>query len=817
MNMTGVTKTVKSLLGIKDKPKEDKITIPKTVQQSIPYLGVYDNGIMQLDSRRYSKIYGLEEVNFCIESDERQRSIVMNYMDFLQSFGPDVEIQIVIYNKTINSAEFEQKMLIPTRNDMLNDYREEMNNLLISKMAEARNNIIHEKYVVVTIYADDIEGAKNTFSRIDMEMIKGGKILTNVGFEALSLMERLDLLHRIYNMSSTNMFSQRLSGSNGRMEDAFHMKEVRRSGLTSKDLIAPEVMEFERDYFRLGDTYGRSLFLSNLPSYLRGDFISDLSSMPFNMLISIHYRSMALDESIKKVKEKMVSINANVVDQQKKAFRNGYSAEMISPEIRASSEETQKLLDELVGDNQKLFYATICMTIFAGSMEQLDKYTKTVQATAERFVCEIKKLTMQQELGLNSSLPYGKNYLKIERMLNTRGAAAFVPFSVKEFIQEKGHYYGLNAVSKQLIILNRLLAKSGNGVILGTTGSGKSFKAKELIAQLILNATEDDEIFVIDPENEYATLAHLLGGSVIRIAAGSSVHINPMDMSLDYADDDDPISLKTDFINTICEAATNSRYPLSPVTKSIVDRCVRNVYMGYVAELRANGKRFDPDTVPTLRDFYDELNRQSEAEAKNMSLTLERFVNGTQNTFASRTNVDIQNRFVVYNIKDLGEGLKNIGLQICLDNIWNRTIENGKKGKRTWLFCDEFHLLTQTKISSEFTKQIWKRARKWGGIPTGMTQNAEDMLATADARAVINNCDFVIMLNLDAFARNQLQQMFNISDTELEYVTNAMPGQGLIYNGSDIIPFIDEFPEDTKLYRAMTTKPDDLKKMHQAE
>ncbi len=533
-----------------------------------------------------------------------------------------------------------------------------------------------------------------------------------------------------------------------------------------------------------------------------------MSNQPFNMLTSIIYRSLAQGDALKLVKNKTVDINQNVVEQQKKASKNGYSSDLISPEIRNSQREVEQIMEDLTQDNQKLFMTTITMTVFADTKEQLDKYTEIVKATAERFVCQADVLSEQQELGFDTCLPLCYNRVKMERMLNTTGAAIFLPFSVKELMQKGGLYYGLNAVSHQLILYDRKSAKNGNGVILGTSGSGKSFSAKREMVSVLLNT--DDDIIVIDPENEYSPLAVLFHGSVIRIAPGSNVYLNPMDMSLDYAEKDDPITLKADFIASICEAALGSRYELSPTQRSVIDRCTKNVYMEYVEGLRARGLNYDADTVPTLRDLYDELKQQPQPEAQNLALALERFAVGTQDTFAHKTNVNIINRFTVYNIKDIGSGLKNMGLQICLDNVWNRMIENHKKGKYTWLFCDEFHLLTQTETSAKYTKQIWKRARKWNGIPTGITQQAEDMLKSSEARAIINNSDFMMMLNLDPYGRMQLQQMFGISNTEIEYVTSADSGQGLLYNGSDIIPFKDEFPTDTKLYKAMTTKPDEV-------
>lgn len=806
----GILNTITKALGLdntKKTPKEPT-RIPKTVQDSIPYLGAYENGIIQVSARGYSRMYALSDINFSIESMDEQRAIFGKYSEFIGSFGPEVQMQVVVHNKSISSSEFEQNVLIGMKNDSLNEYREEMNNMLIDKMAVARNNIIHNKYLVVYIEADDIEAAKNTFSRLDSSIASGLKKLIGTDVVPCSIRERLSNLYDIYNVDSDIPFYQKLKMRDGRISETFNLKELKKRGLTTKDAIAPMSMVFEHDYIRIDDKYARSLTLRNLPSYLRGDILAEMSNQPFNMLTSIIYRSLAQGDALKLVKNKTVDINQNVVEQQKKASKNGYSSDLISPEIRNSQREVEQIMEDLTQDNQKLFMTTITMTVFADTKEQLDKYTEIVKATAERFVCQADVLSEQQELGFDTCLPLCYNRVKMERMLNTTGAAIFLPFSVKELMQKGGLYYGLNAVSHQLILYDRKSAKNGNGVILGTPGSGKSFSAKREMVSVLLNT--DDDIIVIDPENEYSPLAVLFHGSVIRIAPGSNVYLNPMDMSLDYAEKDDPITLKADFIASICEAALGSRYELSPTQRSVIDRCTKNVYMEYVEGLRARGLNYDADTVPTLRDLYDELKQQPQPEAQNLALALERFAVGTQDTFAHKTNVNISNRFTVYNIKDIGSGLKNMGLQICLDNVWNRMIENHKKGKNTWLYCDEFHLLTQTETSAKYTKQIWKRARKWNGFPTGITQQAEDMLKSSEARAIINNSDFIMMLNLDPYGRMQLQQMFGISNTEIEYVTSADSGQGLIYNGSDIIPFKDEFPTDTKLYKAMTTKPDEV-------
>lgn len=789
----------------KQAKKSPLTDVPKTVQGSIPYLGVYENGIFQNDENTYSKVYKIPDMNFLIEDTERQKEIFGNFMELLSSFGPEVHVQQVIFNKTIKPAELESKVLMKTQNDKLNEYREEMNEMLIDKMAKASNNIIHEKYFVLSVEADDIVTAKATFERLDREISAGFERVTKTTTKPLTLIERLSLMYDIYNMDSNVPFYRRTKMKKDNVMESFNMRHIQKMGLTSKDVIGPSALTFERDYMIIGTTYARAMMVSNLPSFLRGDILTELSNMPFNMLTSVHYRALPQSKAITLLKNKLVDVNANVVTLQKKASRNGYSVDVISPEIKQASQEVESLMGDLTQDNQKLFYTTITAVIFAKTKEELDENTKLFQATAERFVCQAMILATQQEAGLTTALPLGRNKLKVERLLNSRAAAIFLPFGVKELWQDDGMYYGLNGVSKQMILYNRSSAINGNGCIFGVPGSGKSFSAKREIVNVLLHT--DDDVFVIDPENEYAGLAKLFYGSSIRIAPGSDVHINPMDMGLDYsAEGDDPITMKADFIASICEAATGSRYPLTPIQKSVIDRCVKNVYREYIRTLRAEGKSEDAKIVPTLRDFYEEVKLQPEPEAHNLALALEKFVEGTQNSFAFRTNVNVNNRFTIYNIKDIGTGMKSIGLQVCLDNIWNKMIANYKKGKRTWLYCDEFHLLTQTEISAKYTQQIWRRARKWNGIPTGITQQVEDMMKTEEGRAIIGNSEFVMMLSMNAYGRAQMQQMYNLTDAEMEYITSSGSGHGLIYNGKDIIPFVDEFPKDTKLYNAMTTK-----------
>lgn len=792
--------------------ENNPLNVPKTAQESIPYLGVYENGIIQVTDTLFSKMYYIPDINFLIENTEKQKDIFGRFMELLSSFGPEVHIQQVIYNKTIKPSEMENKILIKTRNDKLNEYREEMNEMLIDKMAMARNNIIHEKYFVVSVEANGIVEAKSAFARIDTQIETGFRNVTESDeAKPVPLVERLSILYELYNMDSSVPFYRRVRTKEDKLSETFNMKHIQKMGLTSKDVIGPTSMTFERDHMIIGNSYARAVMISDLPSFLRGDVLTELSNMPFNMIVSVHYRALQQDKSVTLLKNKLVDINANVVTLQKKASKAGYSAEVISPEIKQAAQEVEALINDLTQDNQKLFYTTVSAVIFAETKEQLNENTKLFQSTAERFICQAKTLTTQQEAGLATCLPLGINKLKVERLLNTRAAAIFLPFSVKELWQENGMYYGLNGVSKQLILYDRSSNdKNANGCIFGVPGSGKSFAAKREIVNVLLNT--DDEVIVIDPENEYSALAKMFYGSVIRIAPGAQVHINPMDISLEYSasESDDPVTMKADFIASICEAAVGTRYPLTPIQKTVIDRCVINVYKEFIDLLRENKENGYAgnlsDKVPTLTDLYKEICLQPEPEAHNMALALEKYIKGTLNSFAYRTNVEINNRFTVFNIKDIGEGMKSVGLQVCLDYVWNRMIENYKHKKRTWLYCDEFHLLTQTETSAKYTQQIWRRARKWNGIPTGITQQVEDMMKTEDGRAIIGNSEFVMMLTMNPYGRAQMQQMYGLTDTEMEFISSSGAGHGLIYNGHDIIPFEDSFPKDTKLYNAMTTK-----------
>lgn len=797
--------------------KSNGVAIPKTVQDTIPYLAVYQNGIIETEQGVFTKSYKLEDVNFKVATDEEQENIFLRYVDFLNTFDSDIRIQLTIFNRNIDEEHVKERILIPFCRDNLNEYREEYNTMLRDKMKEGRNNIVKEKYITLTAKARDSEEAFTRFSKLDTEVSTSIKRINGIDTPPMTAVERLEVLADIYGDGNKgNEFYKKMQIAD-KTAESFNFSWMIKQGLTTKDLIGPSSFSFDRDYCMIGDKYAKTLFIDNLPTFINANILTEITELNANMLMNIIFKKLRPDKAMTLLKNQLININSNVVDAQKRAAKAGYSADLISPELLKAQREAQDLMDDITSRNQSLILATFVITLLGNTKDEVDKNLEQLKTTMGKFMCQIKCLNFQQEKGLSTSLPLGRCDVFTDRLLTTESAAIFIPFSSQELTQNNGMYYGLNAVSKNLILFNRKNSKNANGVILGTPGSGKSFTAKREMVNVILN-TEDD-IYIIDPEREYLPLAELLGGSVIRIAAGGNTYLNPMDMDINYGSDEgksDPIAMKCDFIGGLCETMSGDKRALSATQKSIVDRCVRILYQPYLkhmAEVHRQNPTITCDITasPTLKDFYEMLLGQSEHEAHSLALSLERFCIGSLDTFAHRTNVQRNNRFVVYDIKDIGEGMKEMGLQVCLNAVWNQIIENKKINRYTWFYLDEFYLLTQTDSSAAFLQQVWKRARKWAGIPTGITQNVGDLLASPQACAILNNCDFILMLNQSPIDKMQLAQMLNISPTQLSYITNSDPGQGLIYTGKSIVPFLDKFPANNKLYQVMTTKPDDLK------
>lgn len=789
---------------------EDGTKLPKTAQQTIPFINAYKSGMIETTPNYFTKSYKLTDINFSVASMEEQEKIFERYRKFLDSFDSDKKIQIVINNKNVDEDKILDSVMCKMERDELNPYREEINQMIKDKMSEGRNNLVSEKYLVIGGQYRSLKEARIDFSRIDIDVDQKFKNISGsqeVRTVPQTIHERLKCLHDILNI-----------GHEDNLDIPIDFSVLAKTGLSVKDVISPAGFRFDMDTFRMGDKWGRVLFIKNLPSSLSTDFMGEISALPFNFTASFNIEPIAQDRAVKIVQRQLLNIKANVIKAQKNASKEGYSGDLISSDLKYANEQAECLMEDLHSSEQKLYFFNGVIMHYADSKDELKKDTASILTLGNKYLVSIDKLLYQQELGFRCALPLCRSDLSIRRMMTTDGVALFIPFTSKELIQKGGMYYGINAVSHNLLLFNRLNSKNQNGLILGQPGSGKSFSCKRELVNVFL--TTQDDIYVIDPESEYTYLAKKLGGSVIHLEAGSHVYINPFDMDIRYGDQEgnsnaDPVKMKSDYICMLCETAMGGRYEITNIQRSIIDRVVIELYKPYMRHMRdINDPNItcDKTASPTMDSFYELLMSQPEPEAQNIALALEIYCRGSFDAFAHRTNVDIDNRLVIYDIKNIGNGMKEMGLQVCLNHIWNKIIENQRLGKRTWFYIDEFHILTKTRSSSDFLMQIFKRARKWGGIPTAITQNVEDLLNNESSRAIINNCEFILMLSQSPIDRAALAEMYNISDAQLNYITNSPPGQGLIYNGENgIIPFIDKFPMDTELYKIMSSKADERK------
>lgn len=801
----------------KKKIKKVKVKIPKSVQDTIPYERVYKNGIIEVEENRFSKCYRIEDANFKVATDDEQETIFLLYGELLNSFSSDISLEITINNRNIDENDFAESVLCSMRGDGLDEHREEYNKILTDKMKEGKNNLVHEKYITLTLEALDIEDAAQQFNSLEVDMDQTIKKINGTGIKALTLNERLSILYDIYHLD------KKVDYTEGDFD--FDIIKLAKQGMTSKDAIAPQGMVFYPNYFKIGNTYCQTLQIEKIGSFLSTDFLPGIYNTSCNMLTSVHYNSMEYADASKMFRALLTNVNANIMKAQKSAAESGYSPDLIPMKSQEQRDEAQKILNDMTQRNQKIILTTILFTVFGNSLEELERNVQMIQIVAGKYMVDLNIPTYMQEHSFASSLPLGNNKMhrKNRRILNTESACVFLPFETKELAHKNGFYYGTNIVSKNMVIVDRSKNENANGIILGTSGSGKSFAAKREILNILLNT--NDEVYIIDPEGEYSPLVRLLGGTVVRLAVGSSTHINPFDMDIRYGESEDeeedtedenkekkndnPVTLKSDFICALCDTVIGKRAGISEKEKSIIDRCVVELYKPYMEKmeyLKNEGLTIDNNISPTFRDFYDILLAQPEPEARDIALGIEIYAKGTLDLFSKRTNVDMKDkRLVAFNIKDIGSGMVEMGMQITIDYIWNKMIENRDKGKRTWFYIDEFYLLLMKEKSAEFLMKIWKRARKWNGIPTGITQNVSDLFASLSGQNILANSAFVMMLKQSLQDRQNLAEHYHIGSSQLPFITNSPPGQGLIYSSNTIVPFMDVFPTDTELFKVLTS------------
>ena len=760
-----------------------------SAQDSIPYLQIRVDGICQVTPTHFTKTIQFRDINYQLSDNEDKQAIFDGWCDFLNYFDSSIKFQFSFVNLTALRESFARA--IPLRSDQFESIQRELSKIIEVQQAKGNNGIVKTKYLTFGIDADNIRSAKPRLERIETDILNNFKRL-GVSAEVLNGQERLRVLHDILRMDTPEPF-------------AFRWEDLPRSGLSTKDYIAPSSFLFNRAKdFRMGQKFASVSFLQILAPELSDRILKDFLDIESNIVVNIHVQSVDQVSAIKTIKRTITDLDKSKIEEQKKAVRAGYDMDIIPSDLATYGAEAKKLLSDLQSRNQRMFLVTFLILNTADTKRQLDNNVFQTNSIAQKYNCSITALDYQQEEGMVSSLPLGLNQIEIQRGLTSSGVGIFVPFTTQELYQDSPEalYYGINALSNNIIMVDRKLLKNPNGLILGTPGSGKSFSAKREISNVFL--ATDDDIMICDPEGEYFPLVQRLEGQVIKISPTSRHHINPMDINLNYSDEENPLSLKSDFILSLCELIVGGKDGLKPVEKTIIDRCVRMVYQDYLNDPK-------PENMPILGDLYDCLRKQEEKEAQFVATALEIYVDGSLNVFNHQTDVDVSNRVVCYDIKELGKQLKKIGMLIVQDQVWNRVTINREASKATRYYIDEFHLLLKEEQTAAYSVEIWKRFRKWGGIPTGITQNVKDLLASREVENIFENSDFIYMLNQAAGDRKILAQQLGISPHQLSYVTHSNAGEGLLFYGDTIVPFVDNFPKDTELYQLMTTKPNEVK------
>ena len=767
-------------------------TVPHSAQDSIPFQRMFPDGICRVTDNYYTKTIQFQDINYQLAQQEDQTAIFEEWCSFLNFFDSSIRFELSFMNMATDASNFEKMVRIPYQKDHFNPVRTEYSTMLRRQLAQGNNGLTKTKYLTFGIEAESMKQAKPRLIHIEIDLMNNFKRL-GVRAKLLNGKERLHLMHDMFHMGDHDRFN-------------FDWKWLPESGLSVKDFIAPTGFAFPKNrIFQMGGMYGSMSYLQITASDLSDQLLKDFLDMESSQIVTMHIQSVDQNKAIKSIKHTITELDRSKIEEQKKAVRSGYDMDIIPSDLATYGKDAKALLKELQSQNERMFLLTFLVMNTGETEQELETNVFQASSIAQKYNCNLRRLDFQQEQGLMSCLPLAQNLIEIQRSMTTSSTAIFVPFTTQELFQtgKEALYYGLNALSNNLIMVDRKKLKNPNGLILGTPGSGKSFSAKREIANAFL--VTDDDVIVCDPEAEYTALVKKFEGQVIKISPSSTQYINPMDINANYSEEDNPIALKADFILSLCELIVGGKEGLQPVEKTVIDRCVHQIYQTYF-------ENPVPENMPVLQDLYEALLRQDEKEAHHVATALEIYVTGSLNLFNHRTNVDINNRLVCYDIKERGKQLKKIGMLVVQDQVWNRVTINRAARKSTRYYIDEMHLLLKEEQTAAYTVEIWKRFRKWGGIPTGITQNVKDLLSSREVENIFENSDFVYMLNQAGGDRQILAKQLGISTHQLSYVTHSGEGEGLLFYGSTILPFVDHFPKNTELYRIMTTKPQELKK-----
>ena len=771
------------------KQDKEKLTIPKSVQQVIPVKRIWLDGIWQVGNK-YSRCWKFTDINYAIASKDDKSSMLLDYSELRNALDSNATTKITICNKRMNKQEFENSILLPLKGDQYDGYRKEYNNMLLDKVTAVSNSIVQERYITVSVAAKDIEEARSYFNRVGADLVSHFAQLSS-SCDELDSEERFRIFHDFFRQGEEIYY-------------AMDLKTMIRQGRSFRDYICPDTFEFRKDYFKMGKRYGRVLFLKDYASYIKDSLVAELCELNRNLFFSLDVIPIPTDEAVREVESKLLGVETNITNWQRKQNANNNFSAVVPYDMEQQRKEAKEFLDDLVSRDQRMMFGLATIVHTADNKKQLDRDTETLLSVARKHLCQLAVLKYQQMDGLNTALPYGLRKINAMRTLTTESTAVLMPFRAHEIMDVGGTYCGMNAISHNLIIADRKQLINGNGFILGVSGSGKSFFTKREIVSLFLGT--NDEIIIADPQNEYTPLVNALGGAAVNLAPTSPNHINAMDLALGYGDSENPLIAKSEFVLSFIEQIMGGTGKLQAVDKSIIDRCLTNIYEDYLR----SGYTIQP---PTLSDLYKELKKQKEKQAKELALALEMVAEGNLNMFAHQTNVDVHNRLIAYGIRDLGKQLRTPGMLVMTDAIRNRVARNRERGIRTHVIMDEMHIFFANELSSQFFSESWKQFRKDGALATGITQNVEDCLKSVTARTMLANSEYLVMLNQAPTDRAELAKLLNISDNQLSYITNVGFGKGLLKCGNSIVPFVDNFPKNTKLYQLMSTKPGEIQEM----